>query len=525
MVSNSQAFIKAVALYNVMAETPIKGEGKNLRAALCLGNGVSLLDVLSVFLVLYRLPLVFPGEIQLSFKEQVLGWLRPHLGTLARMRDYLVRNPQRAGNERCRWPSGSRPAVLFISFSRVFYRDVLLPVAERLRFLQQCDVVNLDGSYEASRQDVHSLRPHIDANVLSRQKEMLKSLAELRSRLLVPDQLRAFVDNDVCAGGDWRLLGNELRWLFNREFPRLVPVLAVAEHIISQHRPDLIITADDADQRSRAFSLTGKHHRVPTLVIQQGLFRNDYPEGQFFSATKIACMGEQSRSVLLDQGVLPDEIVITGPPGFDRLIDDHEDHSMAVRKNLGIREGVKMVLFASQPYYVGLYRSKKIRRDMIRAAFSAIQTLPNAHLVVKPHPSDRVSELESLCGKRRKVSFCDKNEDISILIKACDVFMGMASTTVLQALYIGRPVITIDFPESGVVSPYFESGATWVARSSEEIITYLELLTSEGNSAERSAKELARGRFVKEMAYLPDGRSTQRVVNLISKILAERGGL
>ena len=54
------------------------------------------------------------------------------------------------------------------------------------------------------------------------------------------------------------LLKNELAWILYREIPRLAPFIALAKTLFSKNYPSLLVTADDADQKCRAFSLYAK---------------------------------------------------------------------------------------------------------------------------------------------------------------------------------------------------------------------------------------------------------------------------
>ena len=113
----------------------------------------------------------------------------------------------------------------------------------------------------------------------------------------------------------------------------------------------------------------------------------------------------------------------------------------------------------------------------------------------------------------------DRKIDILPLIKACDVLVTFFSTAALQALYAGKPVINVDFPDSGGLKLYSQSGATWVAHSANEIVTHILNLTNENREAEILSKEDKRNKFLHQMAYSSDGQATERVLKVALNML------
>jgi CDP-glycerol glycerophosphotransferase (TagB/SpsB family) len=232
-------------------------------------------------------------------------------------------------------------------------------------------------------------------------------------------------------------------------------------------------------------------------------------------------MGQTSRADMIEQGVLPEQIIVTGNPGFDRLVLPEPDVCSRLRSTLGLLDGQKMILFASQPYYVSVFNTSHVRRKMINAIVQAACLLENVRLVIKPHPGDNIRELKRLIGKAPRVVIVDQAMDISPLIKTCDVLITFFSTVALQALYAGKPVINVDFPNSGGAGAtiYAESGATWIARSTDEIATHIQNLTNETRNKEISSREAARQRFLYHMVYIPDGQATERVLKVVLNML------
>jgi len=492
--------------------------GTDVRTALRLGGGVSLWDVVEPFLALYRFPLLFSGG------PPAAPWRRALRGRLSRVKGRALA-PMRSERGCREWPAG-KGAVLVLGFVPTFYRDVLRSVADDLAADGGRGVV-VAGEKRlrpaaagpgAGAPAFHAIWDHWDARAEEESRTLLGRLRAAR-KAIVPAVRAAAAGGRGPRAVDPAALAAEWSWLFAHELRRLGAHLAAARHILVSHRPALIVSADDADQRCRVFSLAGKALGIPSLLVQQGLSTRDYPEWRFFSPDKVAAMNESSRTDMIAQGVPPERIVVTGQPGFDRFLVPAPGRRERVRAALGVGEGRTMVLFASQPYQVGAFRSPGVRAAMLAAVVRAAASIDRIALVVKPHPGESRSRLARLVGPSPRTILAGREDDLGGLILACDVFMTFFSTSVLQALYARKPVVTVDFPDAGTPDPYSRSGATWTARSEEEIAALLRRLAEGGADGAGGEREAARVRFLEETAYRPDGGATSRVARLAREML------
>lgn len=504
-----EQFKLSVQLFKVIGQTRLSS-GKSLREELQLGQNVSFWDILAPYLVLYRFSLLFKSDANKSiWREWLMYNFRPLKGLAAQIKDVASSLPCQNAKLCKQWPADKRVA-LFLGFTSTFYRDVLRPVAEALTKENNVRVIVLEHN---------SFWGHWNKDIDKLTQGMLKRARALQKMLTGKNQLSVLIKGFPLGSFQYFALSKEFDWIFWRELKRLIPMFAVAKHILEKHQPALIVSADDADQRCKIYSLLAKEEGIPALLVQQGLTDSDYPEWLFFSQSKIAAMGESSASDIASQGVSRERIVVTGNPGFDNLVLPEIDACFSLRKKLGLVSKDKMVLFASQPYCTGVFNAPDMRRTMIKAIAEAVTLLKDVKLIIKPHPGDNIRELKELMGKFPQVVMLDRKADISLLIKACDVLVTFFSTVALQALYTGKPVINVNFPGSGGMNLYSESGATWEARSTEEIAAHIQRLTGENKKAEILIREPARQSFFNRMAYSNDGKATERVLRVVSDML------
>ncbi len=503
---------QSFGLCEALGRAPL-ANGETLADALRLGTDVSLWEAVAPYVTLYGFPQLFGGA-RLASRNGRAEWLS---SLRSRVR-------WRRKHECSAWED--KPNVLVLGFSPTHYRDVLRPVVDRLlREPGLSSVVMTAGGPHGNGGHLgatcESIWNHWDRAAEDMAAVLDRRLRTVEQKIMHPGILDAIV-RELAISVDPDALRRECKWLFVRLLRPLVEYLVVVDHILRHHRPALLVYADDTDQRLRVFSLAAQSCGVPTLLVQQG-FSTDgaYPEWRHFSATAVAAMGETSRQAMLAQGVSASHIHVTGHAGFDQLFTNDVEEIARVRRALRIEPHDRMALFACQPAYPGAFRTTEIRREMIEALAHAAAKVTGLRLVIKPHPGDDERELRRLFGRHPSFVMLERSVEITPLIKACDVLVTFFSQSALQALCAGKTVINIAFPDSGEPTLYIASGATRIARSTDEIIRHLrEVVHSTGGvGAPDDALAEVRRRFVKKWAFVPDGRASDRVATLAIRLM------
>lgn len=464
------------------------------------------------FMAIWRLPhLITRGSAQRWYTSD-----ETFVRRVAAQANRLRRTISSLGCPDCgRWPEETR-VVLFLGFSPQFYAETFAPVA---RFL--CDahgvatVVVSDSRQAAPAGECalfHSLAGHHDAQVTARLTQFRRTLTENCETLRL--HLPTMIDR---AGGSmgWPLVRNEFQGLFRAELPKMARLLALAEHVIERHRPDVVVTPDDSFWSPRLFTLLARHRGIPTLAVQQGFISDLGVEWRFLTTDRVAAFGPTSQDALLSHGVPVDRIVLTGCPRYDSLVTD-ERTGNGWRERLGLPLDAVVALLASQPDAPGAFASSEVRIAMLRSIRQAAEAIPELWLLVKPHPGENPRELRQLFANGR-TRLVDRQLDIQQLIQACDVLITFHSTSAMMALIAGKPVLTVNFPGSGGSRLYADSGVAWLAESKDEIEQYLRIVTAgEDGRPARSEEQLA---FVQRWTYLPDGRAAERVADIVLQLI------
>lgn len=485
-------------------------------------GGVSLWEVILPYLALYRVPGLLPLDgtpRSGTWRRWTEDRLRVYRGWAGRLRDEILLRRIPEGADCSRWPAEPR-TILFINFWPLFYRETFQAVGELLAGRDHVSTVVLSGKQPTpetptgTRIQFHALTGHVVPSVLARTRDYTQMICRAE-RALAPE-LPEILDGQ--GNLSWPALRLEFEWLFKAEFPRLAHQVALAEHFLDHHRPALVVSPDDAD-RGRIYTLLAKSRNISSMVVQQGMVTENAVEWQCLTSDGVAVFGPKSRDTLLRHGIASERIHVTGCPRLDILTRPNPEVSHQVYADLRVPAGTALVLLASQPYVAGSFSGADARREMLRAAGKAVGEVKNTLLVVKPHPTENERELRSVIGAGPRIRYVDRCADIRNFIRACDVFMTFFSTSSMQAMIAGKPIISVRFPGSGVDNLLLDSGAVWTASSAEELVDHLRLLTGIGRERAMTEREPARQRFLYESLYKPDGQATTRVADLLLSLM------
>jgi CDP-glycerol glycerophosphotransferase (TagB/SpsB family) len=104
-------------------------------------------------------------------------------------------------------------------------------------------------------------------------------------------------------------------------------------------------------------------------------------------------------------------------------------------------------------------------------------------------------------------------------IAACDVFVSSSSSTILLAMMLDRPTITVNFNQVPHFDFFEPLGGTLHTRSPKAFAEALRLVQGDEPTRERLARER---RAVLDRYTKFDGRATERLAGLIVSAIAAR---
>jgi glycosyltransferase involved in cell wall biosynthesis len=349
------------------------------------------------------------------------------------------------------------------------------------------------------------------------------------------------------------------------EIGRFWRARALARAAIERHRPSAVVVIQDTLLLERFLVLEANRRGIPTFVVQwafsyeqamydrirtfqygqkssdtgRGWLRrlvrpvtrtaygaalralglhvelvNSYGGGE---ARQFAVIGEAFREQFERQGVRGKRISVTGHPTHDAVferaasIDDAE--RSAIRRRYQIAEDRTLVLYATQPVLWRKVMTRETLERNVRAIAGAVAAREGCGLVVKLHPRE----------DRADYAFCDTFEppvrviteaEMPDLIAACDLFISSSSSTILLAMMLDRPIVTVNFDDVPHFDQFDAIGGTIHVRTHADFTAALHRLLDDPAARDRRQPQRRR---VNERYTRFDGHAAERIAGLIAR--------
>jgi hypothetical protein len=216
------------------------------------------------------------------------------------------------------------------------------------------------------------------------------------------------------------------------------------KRILGRVQPQLLVTTCSPRSEFAAL-LAAADLGVPSLCLL------DLPDAHMVSrvagapGVRAICVANGiARRMLLQCGVDPAVIHVTGNPAFDDLRQVVADQVAHYRATLMANSDTKVLVWASQPepaiHPISGKRADPQLPAQIETYLRAwVAGRDDIRLVIRYHPSeDRHFFTQS------NVYLSKREDDLRILLNSCDGLITMTSTVALQAASLGKPVLSVD---------------------------------------------------------------------------------
>lgn len=315
-------------------------------------------------------------------------------------------------------------------------------------------------------------------------------------------------------------------------------------------QPSVVVLGNDMGSLERLFIAEARQRGIPSLLVQDGVIAlrpmpaeavslhvrvvraalnalgmrlpDSKPYGQN-GADRIAVMGSAVAEWLATQGVPKERIVVTGQPRYDSLCALREGTTLPTGlDSLHLPERDKIILFCSQPYLRYNVCDEAKARSIWRTVIDGVKWLgAGHHLVAKLHPAEDLEWTRRWLGTDLPSEWTlTRDADVLSLLARADALVTLISSTALEAICLGKPVVLLDLGIMPEPVPYSEAGAALRARSAEELVQRLREALHDGATRQRLAE--AREAFLLAYAGPLDGQASLRVAREVRALAAER---
>lgn len=322
------------------------------------------------------------------------------------------------------------------------------------------------------------------------------------------------------------LFRRKLRHLHRWRVPETSQQVALFLRTLDRVRPRLVVLTDEADSQGLSLVSACRIRSVPTIAVQHGVLHPfhfgyvhdpaDHRASPPFPLPDLTLVyGAYFREVLEHCGHFPPGSVrVTGSPGSDAMVRARAlPRDPGFRERLGLSGRGPLVVLATQPL-----PDLRDRENILEATCRAMDRMPGGVLVVKPHPAEWDLAAHRAALRRHGLpELLLPEADLTDLFRHADLAVAQSSTTLIEALLLGCPAITLNLTGDPEILPYAGSGACLEARDWQSLAKGM--IAMAGDPAFRLPYELARGPFLRSMLGDLDGCATGRVLEALMAFL------
>lgn len=310
------------------------------------------------------------------------------------------------------------------------------------------------------------------------------------------------------------LLAHRFEQVFKSIY-QLIELIEYTEQKIHESSPSALIIMEDVTPVKRAICKLFEIHNIPSIIIQHGLTTKDMAGfGVMPIESRVqAIWGNASYKWHLKRGNKSQKI--TGNPSFDnicKLIFDKEQ----IYNKMKLDPNEKIILITTGRF-AGIESKYTIESEerLIRSTFNALKELENHQIIVKLHPAyqTRYKAMILNLAAEENINIKIIKNSLWDLLAISDILITFTSTTGLEAMIFNKPVLIIDLEYKEDMVGYGSSGAAILINNQKNIISSIKNILYDDKTREKLAK--ASEKFVYDNAYLLDGKSSERVANLI----------
>lgn len=326
----------------------------------------------------------------------------------------------------------------------------------------------------------------------------------------------------------WPLLKKDFKKIFITAFPFYIGYIKKADKIIQKTKPALMISTPGVTAPDRILFELADKYNIPSLDIQHGLL-GDRRAREIIYASCMAVWGEATRRQLVNWGNNEDKIFVTGNYKFDNYknttgLIPRED----LCSQLGIDPTKKFFVWATGVYfadnlpYVSAVRTPDEGRVIFTSILKVLEKFPEKQLVVKTHPMEKLEGyldiLENFPSLEKRVKVI-KQVHLYSLLKESELLFTRGSTTDLEAMFFGKPIIAMNFSYDNDFFYKFDMVGcpVLIVKDRNRLYEMVQSVLTDNSLLANLHK--SQEKFIQEFAGEMDGRSGERLTAAIKKIV------
>lgn len=435
---------------------------------------------------------------------------RALFGRAVRLGSPAVLQPSGAGT-----PTPARVRVLLLAGSPR-YGDILHPVARALLARDVAvTVLGLPGELPPNRLPHVRYATYGDYATPTAARAVAAAARDLATRWRRLQADAAFRARFAFEGVNFfDAVAEDLAHAYLVTFPFLAALAELGPRMLDAERPSAIASAFDGMGAHRLLMRQARARGIPSVGLFHGVLAAALPLRLGESDT-LAAWGPAHVQQIAVLGLDASRCVVTGTPKLDPLAQPERVADPAIVARYGLAERPFLLWVATE--YAGQLAWEHWTTHLAeaRAIIAAAGGLSGWRLAIKPHPSeDPRPYAQAITSLQAKYAvLLPPDAPLYPLLHAAAVVLVGDSTVGLEAMAMGRPVITLRLRPGHGALPYAEEGAALALRRAADlpvlVRTLHELPAARARLLERAAA------FVRAYGGDLDGQAAGRVADLL----------
>jgi len=286
-----------------------------------------------------------------------------------------------------------------------------------------------------------------------------------------------------------------------RHLPLQVSFVPHVHEILDHLHPVVVVVGNDRHWTGQLWVRIAKSRGVATMCLQDGVAA-DNPSWFTASSDWLGASSELWPRLLASRGTTPSVVRVVGQPRNDSLMVPG-----LAGVGIGPQRGNSIGLLALQAIHGG---------DYLSAILEALRGVQGLRLIIRPHPALPIMEMEDIIHAHGN-EYASLEYGISVVdqLAACDFVITEYSTVALEAVLLGKPVVSVTL--SGQVNklPLGDMGLALEARTRTELLlAVLAIMNDRG--VRRTPQVSERG--IRELIGPADGAAGTRAASMITEL-------
>jgi len=322
----------------------------------------------------------------------------------------------------------------------------------------------------------------------------------------------------------WPLVLEQLRGIADLQFPWSARAMDEAGAALDALAPRSVVTYAEAGGWGRALMLEARRRGIATIALQHGFIYRHWlnylheademrpsqanPDDHGFPRPDRTLLFDAfTRDHLEREGGFPhDSLYVTGSPRLDTIV------ASARATDDGARAALRTALGAEGSTPIAVVVAKFTQ---LGAAFEALvdaaREMPDARVVVKPHPAEGAEPYVAASQGVPNVVVAPAGVELGALLSVASALVTANSTAAIEAIPLGVPALVVALPNN--LSPFVDAGVMAGAGTPAAVLPALKALLYDREMRQRLAG--AQRAFAERYGLEADGGAADRAADAI----------